>query len=195
MVRFSTSSYIALCMLGTAVNADQPAGFNADAFAHPASTHRPPFRYWLPDASVAGDIVAKDVVSNSQIGAGGFEFVPFFEYGGELGSMPEGADWSTHGFGTEPFRKLLKFTLEAHESAGLYMDVALGPNQGQGVPADPINEGLQWDLVSRLFYRLLKLDSGLTQALYIRFHTQRKLIDVENSKALSLDGVMENFCP
>jgi hypothetical protein len=27
------------------------------------------------------------------------------------------------------------------------MDFALGPNQGQGVPAEPDNEGLQWDMV------------------------------------------------
>jgi hypothetical protein len=30
------------------------------------------------------------------------------------------------------------------------MDFAIGPNQGQGVPAEPDNEGLQWDIVSKL---------------------------------------------
>jgi hypothetical protein len=29
------------------------------------------------------------------------------------------------------------------------MDFAIGPNQGQGVPAEPDNEGLQWDMVSK----------------------------------------------
>ena len=152
MLRFYTHSHTAFCILLAAFDVAHAVELNPDAFAHPASTHRPSFRYWLPDASVPSDIVVKDVVSNSRIGAGGFEFVPFFEYGGEIGAMPEGADWGTYGFGTEPFRKLLKSALQAHESEGLYMDVALGPNQGQGVPADPTNEGLQWDLVRSPFY-------------------------------------------
>ena len=77
------------------------------------------------------------------------EFVPFFNYGGELPLYPAGADWSTYGFGTPAFKEVFRSALEAHKENGLTMDFALGPNQGQGVPADPNDEGLQWDLVSR----------------------------------------------
>lgn len=120
---------------------------HANAFANPTAQNRVAFRYWLPDASVDTRVVAHDVEENARVGAGGFEFVPFFEYGGALGTMPRGADWSEHGFGTEAYRKLLVAALVAHRDQGLLMDIALGPNQGQGVPAKPTSEGLQWDLV------------------------------------------------
>ncbi|KAF7548818.1 hypothetical protein G7Z17_g6810 [Cylindrodendrum hubeiense] len=116
-------------------------------FSHPASRVRPRFRYWLPDASVDADVVIKDIESAASIGAGGVEFLPFFEYGGQIGRKPPGADWSAYGFGTPPFVDLFEKALKAHEKEGLVMDFALGPNQGQGVPAHPDNEGLQWDMV------------------------------------------------
>lgn len=116
-------------------------------FSRPASRVRPRFRYWLPDASVDAEVVAKDVAFSASIGAGGIEFVPFFEYGGEIGEMPAGANWSTYNFGTPDFVTLFERTLEAHDRQGLVMDFALGPNQGQGVPASPDDEGLQWDMV------------------------------------------------
>lgn len=119
-------------------------------FKNPASVVRPRFRYWLPDSSVDIQTVADDIASSGAIGAGGVEFLTFFEYGGQIGSMPPGADWSTYGFGTPPFRKVFKAALEAHKLHGLKMDFALGPNQGQGIPAEPNSEGLQWDLVCSL---------------------------------------------
>lgn len=120
---------------------------SAGSFANPGANVRPRFRYWLPDASVDVDTVAADIAAAGSIGAGGIELVPFFEYGGELGSMPDGADWATYNFGTAPFRSIFASALTAHEENGLMMDFSLGPNQGQGVPASPDNPGLQWDLV------------------------------------------------
>lgn len=120
---------------------------SAGSFANPGANVRPRFRYWLPDASVDAHTVAADIAAAGSIGAGGIELVPFFEYGGELGSMPAGADWATNDFGTVPFRDIFAAALTAHEENGLVMDFALGPNQGQGVPASPDNPGLQWDLV------------------------------------------------
>jgi len=117
-------------------------------FESPAAIARPRFRYWLPDASVSPDIVKQNIGSSGSIGAGGVEFLPFYNYGGELGGAPPGSDWSTYNFGTEASTKLFIAALEAHHSNGLLMDFALGPNQGQGVPASPDDEGLQWDLVS-----------------------------------------------
>lgn len=123
------------------------APISAGSFANPAADVRPRFRYWLPDASVDGHTVAADIAAAGSVGAGGIELVPFFEYGGELGSMPAGADWATYNFGTVPFRNLFSAALTAHEERQLVMDFSLGPNQGQGVPASPDNPGLQWDLV------------------------------------------------
>lgn len=117
-------------------------------FRYPGSRIRPRFRYWLPDANVDGQVVAADIKSAGSIGAGGVEFVPFFNYGGDHGAQPKGANWSTFAFGSPAYRELLVDALRAHKESGLYMDMAIGPNQGQGVPASPDDEGLQWDLVS-----------------------------------------------
>ncbi|KAL2823799.1 hypothetical protein BDW59DRAFT_180464 [Aspergillus cavernicola] len=117
-----------------------------DTFANPASNVRPRFRYWLPDASVDGDIVSQDIADVATIGAGGIELVPFFDYGGALNPHPP-INWSAYNFGTPPFVDIFKRALNAHADHGLVMDFALGPNQGQGVPAEVDNKGLQWDMM------------------------------------------------
>ena len=117
------------------------------SFASPAAIYRPRFRYWLPDASVSPDIVKANIKSAGDIGAGGVEFLPFYNYGGELDGAPPGSDWSTYNFGTPAFQTLFRAALDAHHESGLLMDFAIGPNQGQGVPAPADDEGLQWDLV------------------------------------------------
>lgn len=40
----------------------------------------------------------------------------------------------------------MKTALQATSDIGLIMDFAMGPNQGQGVPAEVGSEGLAWDL-------------------------------------------------
>ncbi|OBR14858.1 Secreted protein [Colletotrichum higginsianum IMI 349063] len=119
-----------------------------DHFRDPPSRQRPRFRYWLPDASVDPDVVKADIKSAGSIGAGGVEFLPFYNYGGELGGPPLGVDWSTYGFGTPAYLQLFTSALEAHKEGGMAMDFSLGPNQGQGIPAHHDDEGLQWDLVT-----------------------------------------------
>lgn len=122
----------------------------ANDFVRPSSQQRPRFRYWLPDASVNAETVVADIKSAGGVGAGGIEFLPFYNYGGQLGEPPTGVNWSTCGFGTPAHLELFTSALEAHKEAGLVMDFSLGPNQGQGIPAHPDDEGLQWDLVSVL---------------------------------------------
>lgn len=61
---------------------------------------------------------------------------------------PAGADWAKANFGTPEFSAIFRAALEAHSETGLKMDFAMGPNQGQGVPASTQDEGLQWDLVT-----------------------------------------------
>ncbi|GKZ86189.1 hypothetical protein AnigIFM56816_001241 [Aspergillus niger] len=116
-------------------------------FENPGVICRPRFRYWLPDSGVDPDIVATDIKNSGEHGAGGIEFVPFFNYGGESGGPPPEANWVANGFGTPAFRDVFRAALQAHKDAGLFMDFAMGPNQGQGVPAAIDDPGLQWDLV------------------------------------------------
>ncbi|KAL3468836.1 hypothetical protein BJX99DRAFT_268992 [Aspergillus californicus] len=120
---------------------------NLGTFETPSARSRARFRYWLPDAGVDKEIVASNIKASGARGAGGVEFLPFYNYGGEIDTPAPEADWVTNGFGTPAFREMFRAALEAHREAGLVMDFALGPNQGQGVPAESGDEGLQWDLV------------------------------------------------
>ncbi|KAJ4183237.1 hypothetical protein NW755_009726 [Fusarium falciforme] len=139
---------LALSFFTSSVSATSPAPkAGPEAFNKPPAASRPLFRYWLPDASAAGSTVVADISRADNVGAGGVEFIPFYQYGGDAGGVPPGADWTKYGYGTRPFLELFRQALEAHKSHGMTMDFPLGPNQGQGVPAESENEGLQWDLV------------------------------------------------
>ncbi|KAF4918596.1 hypothetical protein CGCVW01_v008706 [Colletotrichum viniferum] len=98
-------------------------------FDNPSTEFRPKFRYWLPDASVTRQSVIYDVNHLAEVGAGGLEFLPFYNYG--LG--PALTDWSIYGFGTEAFTGVLAAALNATAVHGLKLDLALGANQGASV--------------------------------------------------------------
>ncbi|KAH7377416.1 secreted protein [Cadophora sp. MPI-SDFR-AT-0126] len=118
---------------------------NSGSFQNPQVENRPKFRYWLPDASVAPSAVAADVTSIGSIGGGGIELVPFYNYGGVL--APAVTDWSIYGYGTARYNAIVKAALEAAQSSGLVMDLCMGPQSGQGVPASPDNPGLAYDMI------------------------------------------------
>jgi hypothetical protein len=130
------------------VNDHLTTSLDAGSFQKPSALSRPRFRYWIPDPSVEEAIVKDDINSAAAVGAGGVEYLPFYNAGGVLGGAPQGANWTKYGFGTPESNKLFVAALEAHRDAGLLMDFSVGLDQGQGVPADNNDEGLQWDLVS-----------------------------------------------
>ncbi|RDW76315.1 uncharacterized protein DSM5745_06307 [Aspergillus mulundensis] len=136
-----------LVVLGLAFPVPSQSSPLLGTFETPSVHTRPRFRYWLPDAGVDKETVAANIKESGARGAGGVEFVPFYNYGGELDGPAPQADWVTNGFGTPAFREVFRTALQAHKDAGLLMDFALGPNQGQGVPASVDDDGLQWDLV------------------------------------------------
>ncbi|RAQ65386.1 hypothetical protein COH20_012462 [Aspergillus flavus] len=68
--------------------------------------------------------------------------------------QPEGVDWNIYGYGTSAYRKVLKAALQAHKDHSLLMDFSMGPQSGQGVPAEPDNPGLVWELVSHWLSRI-----------------------------------------
>lgn len=152
------SSCLATAVLAMAA---QVKGYEA-GFASPPASSRPRFRYWLPDASVDVSVVQADIASAGAIGAGGLEFVPFFNYGGQMGAAPKGSEWSKYAFGSPAFKELLVSALTAHKEHELMMDLAIGPNQGQGVPANSTDKGLQWDLVCMTLSYLILLEKPMT---------------------------------
>ncbi|KAI1137565.1 hypothetical protein F5Y05DRAFT_419507 [Hypoxylon sp. FL0543] len=115
-------------------------------FLNPAAVVKPRYRYWLPDASVKPEYVAQDIAELGARGAGGIQFLNYYNYGGSSGSAA--TDWNVYGYGTSAYREVLKAALQAHKDNALVMDFSMGPQSGQGVPAEPDNPGLAWDLVS-----------------------------------------------
>jgi len=143
---FASLSFISSTLLHLACKG-QSTNNDLGNFERPSAAFRPRFRYWLPDASVDGDVVKADIVAAASIGAGGVEFLPYYNYGGGYGGPPAGVNWSTYGFGTPPYLNVFRSAMEGHRDTGTLMDFPLGPNQAQGVPAERDDEGLQWDLV------------------------------------------------
>jgi hypothetical protein len=151
LLSFISTTLLHLTCVGQSTNNDY------GTFERPSAAFRPRFRYWLPDASVDGDVVKADIVSAASIGAGGVEFLPYYNYGGGYGGPPAGVNWSTYGFGTPPYLNVFRSAMEGHRDTGTLMDFPLGPNQAQGVPAERDDDGLQWDLVSDSFQSARKI--------------------------------------
>ncbi|KAJ0416913.1 hypothetical protein BJY00DRAFT_325925 [Aspergillus carlsbadensis] len=119
-------------------------------FKDPAVSVRPRFRYWIPDASVDVAPAVRDVARAKEVGAGGLEILPFYGYETTPGYFVP-VDWSKYYWGSESWQILFKELLQAHRDNGLVMDFAIGASMGQGVPAEPENEGLAWDITSYNF--------------------------------------------
>ncbi|KAK0710720.1 hypothetical protein B0H67DRAFT_635319 [Lasiosphaeris hirsuta] len=112
-------------------------------FACPPAAARPKFRYWFPDASIPPAVVQADVAAMAAVGAGGLQFLPFYNQG----FPPVSTNWSTYGFGTPAFKEVLRAALRETARQGLTFDFAVGPNTAAGVPAVPGTPGLAMELV------------------------------------------------
>ncbi|KAF7198549.1 hypothetical protein HII31_00288 [Pseudocercospora fuligena] len=99
---------------------------NLGSFQNPSARARPRFRYWIPDASVNLSTVQSDIANAGKVGAGGVELLGYLQLC--------------------PACELQDAALQATKDNNLIIDLALGPNQGAGVPAALNSDGLQWDL-------------------------------------------------
>ncbi|KAH7020387.1 hypothetical protein EDB80DRAFT_821289, partial [Ilyonectria destructans] len=101
----------------------------------------------LPDASVDIATVASDIRALKEVGAGGLQFLPFYNYGfGDPSSFPTNT-WDEYGFGTPAFKQVFVNALKTAKDSGLRFDFSLGASQGQGVPVEPLTPGLAMQLV------------------------------------------------
>ncbi|KAI5261087.1 hypothetical protein E4T47_09525 [Aureobasidium subglaciale] len=133
--------------LAIGINSQVNAGIDYGTFETPSSNVRPRFRYWVPDASVNLSQVAEDIKEVKKVGAGGVELLGYYNYGDTTfftSAIP--TDWTKYGWGTQAWRELQDTALGASRDSGLIIDLAMGPNQGAGVPAPYESDGLQWDL-------------------------------------------------
>ncbi|GKZ38031.1 hypothetical protein AbraIFM66950_009945 [Aspergillus brasiliensis] len=120
-------------------------------FQDPSSNVRPRFRYWVNDASINPSVVAEDVKAIGEAGAGGLELLGYYLYGDSksyygLLQCPLQSDWTIFGFGSPAWKNLVDTVLTTAKEYDLLVDLAIGPNQGAGVPAPYNDDGLLWDL-------------------------------------------------
>ncbi|OHF01555.1 hypothetical protein CORC01_03045 [Colletotrichum orchidophilum] len=111
-----------------------------DNFASPPNIYRPKFRYWLPDAEVEIEEVTRDVAEIASVGAGGLEFLPYYQL------HSPSANWSTYGYGGKASRAVFRAAMEAAVENDILFDFSIGANQGQGVPSEPGSVGLALEL-------------------------------------------------
>lgn len=116
------------------------------SFTNPPVSYRPRLRYWIPDAHVDLDQIYDDIAQAGARGAAGVEVLGFYLYGATPGTYVP-TNWDEYGWGTPAWKQVLDTAINAHRDHGLLVDVAMGPNQGQGVPAHEDDDGLMWDLV------------------------------------------------
>ncbi|SCO90267.1 uncharacterized protein FRV6_14395 [Fusarium oxysporum] len=131
-------------LLATTVIARKDSTNLPPDFDSPSAVYRPKFRYWLPDAAVDHELLVHDISDIRNVGAGGLEFVPYYNYGFGTGDI---SNWDVYAFGKPAFKNAFQAALEACKSNNLVMDFALGASQGQGVPVEPLTPGLAVQLV------------------------------------------------
>ncbi|KAE9371636.1 hypothetical protein N431DRAFT_545837 [Stipitochalara longipes BDJ] len=129
---------------------DGNANVHYGTFQAPSANVRPRFRYWLPDASVNQSQVADDIRDAGKVGSGGIELLGYYLYG-NVQIFPGNydllqSDWTVNYFGSPAWKNLQTVVLQTAQEEGLLVDLALGPNQGAGVPAPSESDGLLWDL-------------------------------------------------
>lgn len=98
---FACSILLVWISLLTPFRANATLNWPAGSFENPSPSVRPPFRYWVPDASVNLSQIREDILDVARIGAGGVELLGYYNYGNiELGPLPIPTDWTKYGFGT-----------------------------------------------------------------------------------------------
>ncbi|KAI9692010.1 MAG: hypothetical protein M1820_009585 [Bogoriella megaspora] len=121
------------------------ARIDAGTFRDPSVNVRPRFRYWIPDASIDHQQAVQDIAGAKAAGAGGVEVLGYYLYDSAPGNFAP-TNWATYGWGTPAWKELFDTVARAHQDNEMIMDFAMGPNQGQGVPAEPDEDGLEWDI-------------------------------------------------
>ncbi|GLB02333.1 hypothetical protein AtubIFM57258_003678 [Aspergillus tubingensis] len=148
---FINTALIAQAVWSVGTNDQVEPDFDYGSFQNPSSNVRPRFRYWVNDASVNLSVVAEDVKVMGEAGAGGLELLGYYLYGdspnnGGLWQCPLQSDWTTFGFGSPAWKDLVDTVLTTAKEYDLLVDLAIGPNQGAGVPSPYNDDGLLWDL-------------------------------------------------
>ncbi|KAJ7771852.1 hypothetical protein B0H16DRAFT_1715051 [Mycena metata] len=96
------------------------------------------FRYWVEDGSASADVIRSDIAAIANVGASGFSLISYQSYGGarpDTGNIL--LDPTQFAFGSAAFVDVAAVVVEAAIQSNITVDLALGPNQGAGVPVFP----------------------------------------------------------
>ncbi|KAK7029418.1 ubiquitin-specific protease ubp1 [Paramarasmius palmivorus] len=109
------------------------------------------WRYWLQDGSADLDVIRSDVAEIARVGSSGLEWLSYQSYGGlQFNTGLTVVDPTDVAFGSDRFITVTSAMVRAAVEHGLTIDLALGPNQGAGVPVQPDDvdrEGMLTELV------------------------------------------------
>lgn len=148
-MRYPNSAALTLllpCRAETPPPPPAPTVHALSPFPTPSPLFAPKFRYWLPDASASVDSVVRDIHAIADVGAGGIEWLPYYQLRGDQSS-----DWAAYGYGSAAFVRVNRAAFQAAAERGIVVDFAVGANQGQGVPSVVGTGGLAVHLVSFYF--------------------------------------------
>lgn len=144
---WNTIVFSSALLLASVGDATCTGGASKGTFRYPPAIQS----YWVPDKDVDLGSDRGDIETATRLGAGGVDFLPFFEYGGALFPVPPSSNWSTGASGNRNWNESFLVGLNFHQETGMLMDFALGPNQRQGIPSAPDEGGIHWDLISTIF--------------------------------------------
>ncbi|KAJ7184135.1 hypothetical protein C8R46DRAFT_1343283 [Mycena filopes] len=109
------------------------------------------WRYWVEDGSASAEVVRSDIAEMARVGASGFSFIAYSSYGAarkDTGAIV--LNPAQFSYGSDSFVDITSVAVEAAIANNLTIDLALGPNQGAGVPVFPDDvdmEGMNTELV------------------------------------------------
>ncbi|KAL0569874.1 hypothetical protein V5O48_012093 [Marasmius crinis-equi] len=119
------------------------------------------WRYWIEDSSADLDVLRSDVAEMAKVGSSGFELLSYQSYGGvQSATGLVLIDPTDVAFGSDAFIDVTATLAQAAKDNGLTMDFTLGPNQGAGVPVNPLVDAEQEGMLTELVFGSHFLPSG-----------------------------------
>ncbi|OTA96829.1 hypothetical protein M434DRAFT_27444 [Hypoxylon sp. CO27-5] len=145
-----------VCFIGGLVAASPPGehtrriGSNSlGTFLNPAAVVRPRYRYWYKPSRKIRVCTSKDIAELGARGAGGIQFLNYYNYRGSSGSAA--TDWNIYGYGTSVYREVLKAGTQRQLSSDGFLNGSIVSNNATIVDGSYSGQLPGWgrgDLVS-----------------------------------------------
>ncbi|KAK7033504.1 hypothetical protein VNI00_012725 [Paramarasmius palmivorus] len=154
------------------------------------------WRYWIEDSSADLEVLHSDVTEMARVGSSGFQVLSYQSYGGFQSNTGNVIlDPADFAFGSDRFVAVVATLTQAAKQHNMTIDLALGPNQGAGVPVKPADadqEGMLTELVfgSRFLQPGETFDGPLPSPVILPFIDVEGVIRSANTTQKYLVGVV-----